>query len=116
MWTERVTVRGAGGETLEVLARLYPDGEPSVVVLEEVSSDGSLSVFGAVREVLLELLSKYPETLEDAVVAAYQRSGTWTTRGRYLEWTLAEPISVGWRPVLRQTLVRLTGDTRLPNG
>jgi hypothetical protein len=114
VWQEHVIVSGAGGETLEVLVRLYPDAEPSVVVLEEIASNGGLSVVSRVREILLELTQLYPETLEDAIVALYQTRCTWSSRGRYLEWRLAEPISAGWKPVLRQTHERLSGDTRLP--
>lgn len=105
-------LRGAGGETLEVRARLYPDA--AIVVLEEISSDGSLSVIADVREILLELAPLYPETMEDARVAMVQPRNMWTSQLRYMEWRPAEPISAGWRPVWRQELVRLTKDTSLP--
>ena len=41
-------------------------------MLEEVSSDGSLSVVADVRDILLELAQRYPETLEEARVAMVQ--------------------------------------------
>jgi len=112
VWLERVVLRGAGGETLEVRARIYPDA--GIVVLEEVSSDGSLSVIADVREILLELARLYPETLAEARVAMVQPRNMWSTRLRYMEWRPAEPVSLGWRPVWRQELVRLTKDTSLP--
>ena len=112
VWLERVVLHGAGGETLEVRARLYPDA--GIVVLEEVSSDGSLSVVADVREILLELARIYPETLEEARVAMVQPRNMWSTRLRYMAWEPAEPVSAGWRPVWRQELVRLTKDTSLP--
>ena len=112
VWLERVVLHGAGGETLEVRARLYPDA--GIVVLEEVSSDGSLSVVADVREILLELARLYPETLAEARVAMVQPRNMWSTRLRYMEWRPAEPVSLGWRPVWRQELVRLTKDTSLP--
>ena len=105
-------LHGAGGETLEVRARLYPDA--AIVVLEEIASDGSLSVVADVREILLELARLYPETLEDARVAMVQPRNMWSTRLRYMEWEPAEPVSAGWQPIWRQELVRLTKDTSLP--
>lgn len=83
-------------------------------MLEEVSSDGSLSVVADVRDILLELAQRYPETLEEARVAMVQPRNMWSTRLRYMEWRPAEPVSAGWRPVWRQELVWLTKDTSLP--
>ena len=59
VWLERVVLRGAGGETLEVRARVYPDA--GIVVLEEVSSDGSLSIVADVglKVTKLEFADKY---------------------------------------------------------
>ena len=91
IWLERVVLHGAGGETLIVSARVYPDA--GIVVLEEVSSDGSLSVVADVREILLELARLYPETLEEARVAMVQPRNMWSTRLRYMEWEPAEPVS-----------------------
>ena len=83
-------------------------------MLEEVSSDGSLSVVADVRDILLELARIYPETLEQARVAMVQPRNMWSTRLRYMEWQPAEPVSAGWQPIWRQELVRLTRDTCLP--
>ncbi len=112
MWLERIVLHGTSGETLEVRARLYPDA--AIVVLEEIASDGSLSVVADVREILLELARLCPQTLAEARVAMVQPRNMWTTRLRYMEWTQAEPISLGWKPIWRQELVRLTKDTSLP--
>ena len=111
-WLERVVLHGGDGETLIVNARVYPDA--AIVVLEEVSSDGSLSVVADVREILLELAQRYPETMQVARIAMVQPRNMWTTRLRYMEWRPAEPISAGWQPIWRQELVRLTRDTSLP--
>ena len=97
VWLERVVLHGAGGETLEVRARVYPDA--GIVVLEEVSSDGGLSVVADMRDILLELAWRYSEMLEEARVATVQPRNMWSTRLRYMEWEPAEPVSAGWRPV-----------------
>jgi hypothetical protein len=97
---------------LVVDVRVYPDAD--LVLLEETSETQGSSVIGEIRELVLELNSRYPETMADARVVVFQPPGSTLTRSRYLEWRLAIPAARGWTPVERRELVKRTRDRMLP--
>jgi hypothetical protein len=98
---------------LVVDVRVYPDAD--LVILEETSEAQGSSVIGEIRDLVLELNLRYPETMADARVIVFQPPGPTRTRSRYLSWRVAIPAARGWTPVERRDLVKRTRDRTLPS-
>ena len=80
---ETITIH-QGADALELEVRLYR--VKRVIVLREIGERDALSAVSLIEEIVLELMGRYGEAMDEARIFLYQPVQMWTTRSRYLEW------------------------------